>query len=298
MADDLDSFFKKKANKKKKTAKVQNIEKLGKKLEKSAKLQEEIDRENDERQQREKDQEEFIQSRLQEDTEWIDFSEKEVNIQDLNIKDMDIGEVEEQEQNEDGVVEESKEQVRTWNVPNENDKPVENGADDTPVAPAAPAGPKMYRAPGSRMHIKKDEKPDINSEDLFPSLSAADELESKQKEKEKREEAARILLDSERRAANARHNEPAVRRPVQINQMPAAAPADPNKSSYVPPALRQAGGGAAPPSRSGMGSAQTDAQGYQTQNQRRMGGSTGNAWGAPRQAVAPTNNRFDGLMKE
>ena len=54
-------------------------------------FQEEIDRETDERQAREKDQEEFIQSRLQEDTEWIDFSEKEVNIEDLNIKDMDVG---------------------------------------------------------------------------------------------------------------------------------------------------------------------------------------------------------------
>lgn len=37
------------------------------------------------------------------------------------------------------------------------------------------------------------EKPDINSEELFPSLSDADELEQQQKDREKREEWVTIV---------------------------------------------------------------------------------------------------------
>ncbi len=86
------------------------------------------------------------------------------------------------------------EPTKTWNVPapqDENQAPV-----DLPPPPTDGQSQKYVPAHMRTQRNRPSATPDINNQEMFPSLAAAEQIEKHQKDSEKREECVIHLLIS------------------------------------------------------------------------------------------------------
>jgi len=195
MSDDLTAFFAKKASKSKDRKKkgVINIEDVGQQLERKAKIQEEGDYQGDE-QERKSSMETTSKSNLNaEDSEWIDFNEKP-SLEKFTFKEF-------KEPNEDELEEEKrrmKEPNKTWNIVEpQKEISVENVV----------TKPAKFVVRGQ---TRAEKVPDLNNQEMFPSIADAGEVEKIQKaleeerrnefEEQKKKEEERKRVEDEKRS--------------------------------------------------------------------------------------------------
>lgn len=230
MSDDLDNFFAKKISKKKKVG-VQNVDDLGRRLERTVKKQEKQYHSDEDPQPKFREQEQLEPNRgnAGEDSEWLELDEKpginpaELGIKELELKDHEDEVMEEDEKNPDAQ--------KTWNLTQAQTPEVEEV-----VAPAVEAQepppepqksvyvPPSVRSKASGFH-RTTATPNIQNDDEFPSLAAAMEV------KEKPKKPKPTAYPGERSSSPDRRHQAG----VEFSQPP-------KPGSYVPPHLRKSGG--------------------------------------------------------
>lgn len=191
MGDELDAFFAKKSKGKKKKG-VIKLQEVAEQLEKSAKIQDELEEAE------EKDVSEASKTRSagvvnnDEDSEWLDF-DTPVIMPSVVIKELDDVDIESEEEEEHA----NTVPLRTWNVGNNK-----NTEENVPTIKAeSKYVPKAQRNPL-----------DISDEFAFPSLDNAAEVEKKQMEE--MVEVRRIELEEKhRKEAEQKRAEEAYRAP-------------------------------------------------------------------------------------
>lgn len=186
MADELDSFFAKKATKKAKKNIVQDTDSLAKRLEKAVRHQEELDRVREEEEQRNRelalDNQRRTQPVNEEDSEWIDLeAEVDIGLTD-GLKELEIEEIHENEKQE---APEIAEKPKTWNPVNATENQENENIPSIEGIPEVVQKASAYVAPSRRMASAKNSQPNIQDAEEFPSLMAAEDITKKEFETKK-----------------------------------------------------------------------------------------------------------------
>lgn len=218
-SEDLAAFFAKKKAKDGKKKKVVNIDEVGAQLERKAKIQEQWDREEEERSKQELADEAFIKGQDNEDSEWIDATEVTQKI-NTAVKDMSLNDnAEDEDEEEQNVV--VNEPGKTWNIGVEKQEKEE----PEPTKPVKAAAPAKYVPPSQkRQHGNpRTTQLDMNNEELFPSLAAAAKIEKEEK----------AQVDEKKKTQNpwGKPEEPSIRAPAPqsndvLSQQQAAPPTE------------------------------------------------------------------------
>lgn len=197
---DLDDFFAKKDRKKAKGKKFTTTDEIAKKLEETGKKIEKTKKDKAVLPSQTSGQGEEEQgNQAQEDDEWKEFEEEKKDYTGLKIGNLQIegegmsgeGEEEEEqemEENEAGeMVPKRKVQSGPWKMVNQPTAPETSEPQVVEKRPEAPTGSSSYVPPHLRNQPKEPSHasprsknkaaPDINSEEYFPSLSAAKSIE-------------------------------------------------------------------------------------------------------------------------
>ncbi|KAG8236473.1 hypothetical protein J437_LFUL016973 [Ladona fulva] len=206
---DLDNFFAKKDKRKAKGKKFTTADEIAKKLEETGKKSKDVKKEKEKPSvpltSPGQESDEPVQQQKQEDDEWKEFEEEKKDYSGLKIQmlqlsdpedDGDDDEEEEEHENEAGEkVMRKKVQAGPWKMPQaekaeepvEDNKEVEKEGKDQKGTQPAEGTASAYRAPhlrnaqptlsAIRMRAKSKIAPDINSEEYFPTLSAATSAE-------------------------------------------------------------------------------------------------------------------------
>ncbi|KAK0418112.1 hypothetical protein QR680_013375 [Steinernema hermaphroditum] len=260
MSDDLSNFFAKKAAKKekKKKAALVKIEDVGTALERRSHRREQVPAVRDEAPSNNGETEPQPRKPEGEESEWLDFSDSKMRLAEVGLKDMNLTEqVEEQRKEEEKEkAAAAAETFKTWNVDGSKKKKGEDDDEEEAPepAPAQPAEPvkRAYRPPGfgTRMApVSHRTNIDLNSQEMFPTFAAAEEIEKQKNVALKREEKGAWSTTTSSRTQTA-HRPTAEAAPmitrntfrVLDNQREVPAPSaaqGPKKGSYVPPHLRK-----------------------------------------------------------
>lgn len=228
MSDDLADFFAKKAQKSKDKKKKMNVGDIAAKLERTARIQEQEEREDLERQQQEE-----ANVAQPEDSEWIEVVDDDLTnkLEEIGIRGMDVSELtdEEEEEEEKSEVEPAK----TWNIES-SEKPKESERAEN-IAPApkikyVPPSTRTARRVGPTPHI------DLKNEQMFPSIENAGKIEEEMSKAEEKKAvkstsqggAWKVQGEPEKPAREAEKPTPQVYRPPQRQTQ-----------AYVPPQNRE-----------------------------------------------------------
>ncbi|GMT17955.1 hypothetical protein PFISCL1PPCAC_9252 [Pristionchus fissidentatus] len=175
---ELDSFFAKKKDKKKKT--LVKLDDVGSLLERKAKRQEEREREEAE------DQKNGDGDRSQEESEWLDYEPNtNIRVDGLRIKEMGLEDTEEEgPEPVEGEKEVEKETTKTWGTVEKN----ETAPELIPTASEfAAAKSTRYIAPSLRgSGVGFGNKGiDLTNQEMFPTFAAAEQIEKHKKDEVK-----------------------------------------------------------------------------------------------------------------
>jgi len=243
MADeDLDSFFAKKKSKKRPQKGVQNLDVLAQKLEQTVKLEQELDKEEEEEHRLGVKDE--PRAPIEEDSEWLEpVQPGDVDMTAVNIKELALND---DERSVDDEEKENQGTQKTWNM----SRDAEEGP---PVVEEAPKEqkPSKYIAPGRAKELTKPGKSiDIQNNMEFPSLSLAAQLETAIEKKKTpatkrtpwkqpdRSASPAEAVVAEQPKRDTAHSPMVEHKEVPVAPQPAAVAGAPTKPAYVPPHLR------------------------------------------------------------
>ncbi|CAJ0941821.1 unnamed protein product, partial [Mesorhabditis belari] len=233
MSDDLSALFAKRKEKKQKKN-VVSMDAVGEVLQRRARKQEELMAAEVEEEKRSAQDEAFLKRTAQEESDWIDSYENDIGrFEGLKIKDMGAEETDEDEILQAAIELKNNEEVqhKGWGAKkNESEDDEMPGASEMAAVRHNPPAPTRYVPPNSRGN--RAANLDLNNQEMFPTIGAADEIEKHHKEDKKNPWGT-----------------------------PAGAPAQaaPGRNTYLAPSRRGGDGSAASMTEASMAAARSDA---------------------------------------